>query len=327
MTGSRSDACTMRLAKYHGLGNDFLITFAPAVPGGAADLARRLCHRRHGVGADGLIIATPLATVEAPRTGTPPPAGGAGTGEVAMWLWNSDGSVAEVSGNGLRCLTHALARRHKASHFDTVIHTVAGPRHCRVNPSTAVSPGTVQVTAEMGYVHVGAALRPERGLPDLGDVIRHTCGIKVERWTTVQAGNPHVVVMVPDPSEVPLTTAGPAVEAHFPAGVNVHFAALRPNDASNKPRIILRVWERGAGVTQACGSGAVATAAAFGSWGWPGEEGEEGEEVVVQMPGGEAVVQLAPVPALVGPSTHVADIAVMVGSPDRTEGGGHAGSA
>ena len=309
----------LRLEKYHGLGNDFLVAFADDADdaGGLLDagsgLARTLCHRRRGIGADGLILAT--------------------DDPAAMLLWNSDGSPAEVSGNGLRCLAHAIARRRGRSRLEVVIQTAAGPRRCTVvsGPGEAVvtaemgsvgvgrGPGEAVVAAEMGSVGVGRSVwSPEPGLPDVGSAVEDACGMVVARWETADVGNPHIVLAVPDPDAVPLAMAGPAVEALFPGGINVEFAsATRPPEAVSgdaepgrsqaaRPEIALRVWERGAGVTDACGTGAVAAAAVFRRW------GSTGDHVTVRMPGGDAQVGLSPTVTLTGPSVYVA--AVDVGS-------------
>ncbi|MFM7068826.1 MAG: diaminopimelate epimerase, partial [Actinomycetes bacterium] len=119
------------------------------------------------------------------------------------------------------------------------------------------------------------------------------------RWQTVDVGNPHLVVLVEDPDAVALDAVGPRLESAFPDGVNVHVVAVR--DGS----LVLRVWERGAGITQACGSGATAAASVAHDWGLTGTT------VEVLMPGGSATVELAGGHAfLTGPTEFVADVVV-----------------
>ena len=276
----------LRLHKLHGLGNDFLVALVEEQPV-AADASRtaaELCDRRLGVGADGLIYAV----VD--------PAGDGGDRSAAMRLWNSDGSPAEVSGNGLRCLAHAMATSLGLAELDIVVRTVAGPRRCSIRPTG--TPGTVTGTTEMGTPGPGPqpdrlSRSPETAL----ELVLEPGAIK--RWATLDVGNPHVVLSVDDPAEVPLHPAGPAVEAVFSGGINVHFGTVTGSD-----EITLGVWERGAGVTAACGTGAVAAAAVFHRW------GEVGQNVTVRMAGGDARVDLSGPVTLTGESTYVAAVDV-----------------
>ena len=273
----------LTLHKLHGLGNDFLVAFVDELPDDAcaAAAAVSLCHRQRGVGADGLMYA-----VLDPGSGDTAPA-------ATMRLWNSDGSVAEVSGNGLRCLAHAVARTLGRRELDMVVHTVVGPRRCSIRPTEA--PETVVGTAELG--RPGAGPEPDA---DPAAAANKVLGPgSVQRWTTAQVGNPHVVVAVADPSSVPLRAAGPAVEELFSGGINIHFGAV-----SGPDELTLAVWERGAGATEACGTGAVAAAAAFHQW------GAVSENVKVRMPGGDAHVDLTEPVTLTGESTYVATITV-----------------
>ena len=288
----------LRLHKLHGLGNDFLVALVDELPDDAdgARQARRLCHRRRGIGADGLIYAV-TDSVGAEAAGAAVSAGGAGGDRTAsMRLWNSDGSPAEVSGNGLRCLAHAVARMLGTDQLEIVVRTAAGPRRCSVR-STDV-PGTALGTTEMGLLEPGPlpdrlSRSPERALDGvLGPGA-------IARWATLNVGNPHAVLAVDDPAAVPLHPAGPAVEAIFTGGINVHFGAVTGPD-----ELTLGVWERGAGATPACGTGAVAAAAVFHRW------GAVGETVTVRMAGGEARVDLSEPVTLTGESTYVAAVEV-----------------
>ena len=274
----------LRLHKLHGLGNDFLVALVDELPADAdaARAAAALCHRRRGAGADGLIYAV----VD--------PAGPGSGCSAAMRLWNSDGSPAEVSGNGLRCLAHAIARTRATAEFEIDIHTVVGSRRCSIRPTPA--PHTVVGTSEMGVPGPGPS--PDRLSRSPAAAVEHVLGPGVlERWDTLEVGNPHAVVAVADPAEVPLDEAGPAIESLFSGGINVHFATVTGPD-----EITQAVWERGAGATAACGTGAVAAAAVFHRW------GTVGQNVTVRMAGGDALVDLMEPVTLTGESTYVATV-------------------
>lgn len=269
---------TLAGAKFHGLGNDFVVVLADDVPAGAAALARRVCHRRTGIGADGLVVGVP-----SPRAGV----------DLVFHLWNADGSVAEISGNGIRCLAHAEARRRGVDALELVVETLAGDRTLHVTAGAA--PHHVDASVTMGKARPGPVL----------DGVPQAPTVQARRAVTVDVGNPHVVILVDDPDAVDLSVAGPAIEAGFAGGINVHFVAA---DAHGGLR--LRVWERGAGITEACGSGAVAAASAAHDWGLVGDR------VRVTMPGGAAEVVVGDELTLIGPSVHIADV-VFAGEPAR----------
>jgi diaminopimelate epimerase len=270
----------MHLTKHHGLGNDFLVTFVDEVPRDASAHALALCDRRTGVGSDGMIF-------------------GMDNGLTAvMRLFNSDGSSAEVSGNGLRCFVQAVAMRRGVQNLEIDVDTLAGVRACVLEPTDAV--GTIFAATDMGSVSSGDA-------PDSDAFLEGVTGLgSVKRWATGAVGNPHVVIEVDDPMQVDLAQVGPQVEAHFPHGVNVHIVRVESED-----EVLLRVWERGAGITQACGSGATVTAQRVHEWGMTGER------VTVAMPGGSAIVDVAteqrPTAILSGTATFVASIEVPRG--------------
>lgn len=217
----------LSLSKHHGLGNDFLVAFDP-VPGDARELSRRLCDRRRGVGADGLLIV-----------------GDAPGYDARMVLYNADGSRAEMSGNGIRCFAQALAAR-RGRLDDLVVLTDAGERRVRMRPGD--DPATVEATVEMGDVVLleeppgwqQLGCHPDRPVAHLG------------------LGNPHSVVGVDDVSVVDLVELGGKVPA-----VNLEIVEPGPEPDA----ITMRVHERGVGVTEACGTGACAAAYAARSWG------------------------------------------------------------
>ncbi len=271
----------MRLTKHHGLGNDFLVTLGD-VPSGA-DLARRLCDRHRGVGADGLIVGRP-------------PAPGDTDVDVVMDLRNADGSVAEMSGNGIRCLAQAflLARGQRAGRVR--VATAAGPRPVHVSATN--EPATCMASVSMGAITAGD------GLPEALPAGLAGWMTGITRAETADAGNPHLVVQVIDPTDVDLEAEGPRLEAHFPRGVNIEFIAPTPGAADE---LDLRVWERGVGITEACGTGATSAATLAHRWGLVGHE------VVVHQPGGDVTVIVGDEATLVGPSTYIGSIEVLDG--------------
>jgi len=276
--GEMASTSGVRLTKHHALGNDFLVWLTDALPLDAPDRARRWCDRRTGIGADGLIVGLPAdADPQA---------------ELVFRLFNSDGSPAAVSGNGLRCLAQAEAMRRGVVGLDLPVATPAGLRQCVVESGS--EPHCVEVTVEMGQYHPG----PQPLVDDLVAAAGPSVA-SVSRWQTVDVGNPHVVCQVPDPSAIDLAVAGPAIERFFPDGANVHFVRVVDEQA-----LQLRVWERGAGITEACGTGATASAAVFHQWGLVGST------VRVEMPGGDAVVTVDESLTLRGPACFVAELTV-----------------
>lgn len=269
----------LRLTKHHGLGNDFLVALADDNPGLEPDpaAARHLCDRRRGVGADGLLLGLPAA-----------PGDGA---DVRMVLLNSDGSRAEISGNGLRCLAQAVLRRAGRPEGEVVVATDAGPRHLRTVRGDVE--GELWVEVDLGAARPG----PEWVPPAAGRVAP---AVRVRSAGTVDLGNPHLVLVVDDPDDVPLDVVGPELESSFADGINVHAVT-----AVDRGLLRMRVWERGAGITEACGSGAAAAAVTAHGL------GVVGERVTVRMPGGEATVELEGGRVrLTGPTQLVAEVVV-----------------
>lgn len=263
----------MKLTKHHGLGNDFLIHFADVVPSDAAERARKLCHRTEGVGADGLIF------------------GLEGDGGPQFVLFNADGSRAEISGNGMRCFGQALALRDGVSAATYTVMTDAGPKSVEV----WLTDGPVgSATVDMGVATDGPVVAPDL----IEATIHHT------EAATVDLGNPHVVIRVDDPVAHDMAIVGPAIEAaYLPTGINVHLIAPEADG------LRMNIWERGAGVTEACGSGACAAATVAHRWGLVGTD------VSVAMPGGTVEVSLVEDSGttrvtLRGPTAYVASVTV-----------------
>jgi diaminopimelate epimerase len=278
---------TMPLSKYEGLGNDFLVLVD--LDGSwpiSAEMARAVCDRHLGFGADGLLRAGPAAAGlgpggAAPRSPAPDDPGD----DMTFELRNADGSLAEMSGNGLRCLVHAAidAGAVRAGPGDSLsVLTPAGRRRAHV---CALEDRWMWASTEMGTPRV-------RGP-------RERCNVG-HGQLLVDVGNPHLVVLGPHPATVDVATLGPALSQEVGAatgGLNVEFVALGPG----RDELTMRVWERGVGETLACGTGSVAAAAALYHW------GRVGTKVTVNQPGGAAEVELRPdgLALLSGPSRRV----------------------
>jgi diaminopimelate epimerase len=264
---------SLALTKHHAFGNDFLVTFHPGIADLPA-LARHVCDRRRGVGADGLLIGESDPDLSA-----------------RMVLYNADGGRAEMSGNGVRCFAHALAmRRGDRLPNGMSIATDAGPRHVDLEPTD--DPSTVYATVDMG---TPLSIEPPAGWVGLG--------VLPDRPVAhLSVGNPHSVVAVEDVAAVDIEALGRRLP-------DVNLEVVEPGPEPHA--VTMRVHERGVGVTEACGTGAVAAAWAARSWGLAGPR--DGE-LVVHMDGGSAIVALdRPEPGramLAGPSTYIATIEI-----------------
>lgn len=268
----------MRIAfhKYEGLGNDFIVVDRDALSVDRLSPAqvRALCERHRGIGADGLLIVDAM--------------------HPSMHVTNSDGSVPEMCGNGIRCAALHLARRLGQSSLDVPIDTDSGPHRC-----------VVERTGDEGSVLVSmrpASLRPE-DIPLIADASWVDAALRLGerqvRLTAVSMGNPHVVTF-DELGEERFALASPIQQnEHFPEGANVGFAQLRAGQS-----IELHVFERGAGWTQACGTGACAAAVAAVHTG----RARAGEPLELILPGGSLsiTVQGPTEPILMkGPARHV----------------------
>jgi len=287
----------MRFAKGHGTGNDFVILVDPAGERGLSPgLAARLCDRRAGIGADGVLRAV--------RTGAP--AGGlgmgpAGSGSAAAaapnggpgspagpgpeWFMdyrNSDGSTAEMCGNGIRVFARYLAGRGLATGPAFTVATRSGPRRVRLEEGG-------DVTVEMGRVTVLGPGRAVLGGPG---------GLACE-GLRVSVGNPHLACLVDAPLAGFDLAGQPLLDpAQFPEGGNVELVQVTgPGTAE------MRVHERGSGETRSCGTGAVAAAAVAAV-----AAGQDQGSWQVSVPGGQLTVLLEPGASwLRGPAVIVAE--------------------
>jgi diaminopimelate epimerase len=264
----------LTLAKHHGLGNDFLVLLDldGTMPIDAV-LARAVCDRHRGIGADGLIRVTRpagwrgRAGADGAGAGADGAGGGADGAVLAFELLNADGSPAEMSGNGMRCLGQAALDAGLVTADEPfVVATPAGPRTVTVRPG--VGPAEAWSSVDMGR----AVITVGGGEP---------CNVG-HGQLRVNLGNPHLVVLGPDPAGVKVAELGPVLEASVPGGQNVEFVALGPGP----DEITMRVWERGVGETLACGTGACAAAVAVLRW------GRVGHRVTVHQLGGDALVEV-----------------------------------
>jgi diaminopimelate epimerase len=252
--------------KYEGLGNDFVLVESDREDAVSPALAQDLCDRRLGIGADGVLLILP------------PVSSGA---RARMRVLNADGSVPEMCGNGLRCAVLHVARAHGQQAGEVTFDTDAGTRPCVVDDRDARG----LVTVDMGVVRVTGDVRIE-----LGD----------SAWdlTMADAGNPHAITTQPA-TRATIDAVGLALATHarFPAGTNVEFATFRER------AIDLVVWERGVGVTQACGTGACATVAVGVARGLVKKD----EELAVHLPGGTLFVTVRSDGRAImrGPARHV----------------------
>lgn len=271
----------MGFHKYEGLGNDFIVVEAEEPDVVPVTVARRLCDRRRGIGADGVLVVLPPAAAD--HAGR-------------MIVINADGSIPEMCGNGLRCVALHVARRRGVREGTLVFETGAGPLRCDVlDTGDAAAEG--QVTIDMGLV---------RWLEDV------RLDVEGEAWelALADAGNPHAIT-TRSVSRADIDRVGPRLATHlrFPKGTNVEFATVL-----SPTMIDLVVWERGVGVTEACGTGACATVAVAVEKGWSPKD----TEVAVTLPGGVLQIRIdARGHAIMrGPARHVFS-GDLAGAPPR----------
>jgi len=269
MTTTATDSNFLRFTKHHGAGNDFLVLIDPDGANPLApDLVRALCDRHFGVGADGVIRV--LA--------------GGDRADLVMVLQNADGSDAEMSGNGMRCLAQAAVQSALVAPPTFTVATGAGVR--TVAYAQGGDPDTAWATVGMGRAELGEN-QPQK----FGD----------RKVRTVDMGNPHLVMFGPDLDDVDVAGIGAHLQTVYEGGVNVEFITT----GDEPDHLVLRVFERGVGETQACGTGSAAAAAAAHSWGLVGRN------VAVHNPGGTLEVNLDDDEILLaGPVHRVASVVV-----------------
>lgn len=257
----------MRFTKVEGLGNDFILINCleeKVNPKNFSSLAVGMCDRHFGIGADGLVPLLPSDTAD-----------------IHMRIFNSDGSEAEMCGNVIRCVAkylyeHGIVKKEKIR-----VETLAGI----MIPELFVEDGRVKVIrVDMGEPLLERSEIPMIGLP--GKVVDEPMEVDgvTYRVTAVSMGNPHCIIFVPDVEQVPLHAIGPRIETHhaFPRKTNVEFVQVL-----NRDEVKMKVWERGAGETMACGTGACATAVACIL------NDHTGRKVTVHLKTGELVIEWA----------------------------------
>lgn len=271
----------VEFSKYHGTGNDFVmiedlddeVELTPAV-------VAAMCDRRFGVGADGVIRVTRSANAD-----------------FFMDYRNADGSLAEMCGNGVRCLAKLVHERGLTDATALTVDTRGGVKAVTLN----VEEGRLaSVTVDMGPPALARSAIPMRGPAwEPFQMQSVDAGDRSFTGTAVSMGNPHLVLFVDeDPLDMPVLSAGPMLEFHpdFPEKTNVEFVKR------DGERLLTRVWERGVGETMACGTGACAVLVAAN------EAGLAGPRAVVVFPGGELIVErTAETVLLTGPAEKVFD--------------------
>jgi diaminopimelate epimerase len=253
----------MQFTKMHGLGNDFVVVedFGLKLKN-CEQLAARVCDRHFGVGADGLVLLQP--SQKAP---------------FRMRIFNSDGSEAEMCGNALRCVGKYLYERGLVRE---TVFTVEMHQAVKTLKLELAGESVASVEVDMGEPVLESDLVPVAGERRRVVDEKTTAAGETFAMTAVSMGNPHCVIFVPDAAAVPLAAWGPALETHpaFPRKTNVEFVqVISPLEA------LVRVWERGAGPTLACGSGACAALVA-GVLG-----GRLKRRATLHLPGGSLLVE------------------------------------
>ena len=258
----------MEFIKMHGLGNDFvMINFLEAkeLPDFEA-LAVAMCDRRVGIGADGLVAILPSEV-----------------GDVKMRIFNPDGSEPEMCGNAIRCFAKYVYEENMIAKEVITVETLAG----LIVPRLIIEEGKVKnVKVNMGRPR----LKPQEVPVNAEGPQVVNQPIKVENYaypmnfTAVSMGNPHCIIFVDDLEQVPFYELGPELEKHpfFPRKTNVEFVQVL-----SRSEVKVKVWERGAGETAACGTGACAVAVAAGL------NNLTDSEVKVNLPGGQLVINIA----------------------------------
>jgi diaminopimelate epimerase len=250
---------TISFTKMHGAGNDYIYldAFAQVLPGDVSGFVENMCHRHTGIGADGVIVIGPSDIAVA-----------------RMMMWNADGSPGEMCGNGLRCVAKYVFDRKMASSTDFEIETDAGVKKVWVE---AVHGIARRVRVSLGEPIFEAAKIPTLLVGDPPLRVPLTVAGRQFWVSSVSVGNPHCIILVDEPSDEWVLELGPRIERHpkFPNRTNVEFVRV-----VSRGQITMRVWERGSGETQACGTGAGAAVVACAM------QDQTDRHVACQLPGG-----------------------------------------
>ncbi|HUY07546.1 MAG TPA: diaminopimelate epimerase [Acidimicrobiales bacterium] len=265
----------LTIRKYEGLGNDFLVLIdLPRALRFDAAQARALCDRHLGIGADGLL------RLSSPMRG----------GDLFMELRNVDGSIAETSGNGIRCAVLAALHEKMIDKNQLLVETIVGTSHAQVLVTDAIGRGEIRV--EMGEASIVRS-------PEFDTATRTAYSVNI--------GNPHLVLVATVDDGMDVAVIGPSLESVVPGGQNVELATTR----GDRARISVDTWERGAGLTLACGTGSCAAVAAAHL------AGLVDGRVEVHNPGGDVTVELVGQPdtpgvILTGSARRVGSVSLTV---------------
>ncbi len=269
----------LNFSKMHGLGNDFVVIDAINQSVSLdTELVRLLADRHHGIGCDQLLIVEPAHETDS---------------EFFYRIYNADGSEVEQCGNGARCFARFVRDKGLTRNNTILVDTASGRISLQIESNG-------EVTVNMGQPHFAPA-----DIPLHRDMVADEYSLSIDdeliAFGAVSMGNPHAVLLVDDIETAPVATLGPQLESHpdFPNRVNVGFA-----EVINRDQIRLRVYERGAGETEACGSGACAAMVVAR------QQGLVNDKVAVDLNGGTLQISWAgddtPV-WMTGPATHVFD--------------------
>ena len=251
----------IRFTKMQGIGNDFVMvdTISEPLPTlDLAELARQTNDRKFGVGADGLILIEK-----------------GDTAPFRMRMFNPDGSESEMCGNGIRCFAKMLRDKGHLQGDKVDVETGAGTLNLEIKPSGMVSVN--MGIAKLTRGEIGMTGEPDEAYPEIPtETMSGTFSA-----TAVSMGNPHLVLFVADAASIPLAVIGPELEHHplFPKRTNVHFIQVL-----DRKTLVQKTWERGAGATLACGTGACASAVAAVV------TGRADRSVEMQLPGGSLFI-------------------------------------
>jgi diaminopimelate epimerase len=264
MHGSKEQV--LKFTKMQGIGNDFVVVncLEEALPDDQLeDISQKVNDRKFGIGGDGLILVLPSKVAD-----------------FRMRMFNPDGSEAEMCGNGIRCFAKYIYDRRLAADTQVKVETLAGTKLLKLITRS----GKVDaVKVDMGQPHLRRSEIPMRG-DDADKVVGETLKADGRKFeiTAVSMGNPHVVIFEDHLDNFDLARFGPQIENHksFPQRTNVQMVQV-----CSSSEIILRTWERGAGITLACGTGACAAVVASAL------NNKTGKKVNVHLPGGDLYIE------------------------------------
>lgn len=273
-----SSLVVLKFWKMHGLGNDYIVIDnrdETVKESWLSGLAQRLCIRRFGIGADGLLLVYDSSMADA-----------------RMRIFNSDGSEAEMCGNGIRCFAKYCYENGITRRTEMKVETMAGVKALRLR----IEDEEVKAVR----VNMGRPIFEREKIPMIGKGKCIEEDLKVDgevfKVTCLSVGNPHCVVFVEDVEEYPVETFGPKIENHrlFPKRVNAEFVQVL-----NGNELKVRVWERGVGETLACGTGACASVVAANLL------GKVDKECIVHLLGGDLSIEYVDEVFMTGPAEKV----------------------